>query len=122
VTLGLARRVVQSSELAWSTRGGYNVCPREAEEALYEHPAVAKAAVIGVAHADPGEEIGAAADPDELRDFVRDRLAAYKYPRSVWLVDALPKGPTARSSAAPSHPRPSEEADTRVIRRRRARR
>nr|WP_280855161.1 MULTISPECIES: long-chain fatty acid--CoA ligase [unclassified Streptomyces] len=85
-------------------RGGYNVYPREVEETLYEHPAVAEAAVIGIKHAELGEEIGAAvalkpgfeADPEELKNFVRDRLAAYKYPRSVWLVDALPKGPTGK--------------------------
>ncbi|MCE3551563.1 long-chain fatty acid--CoA ligase [Pseudonocardia sp. RS11V-5] len=85
-------------------RGGYNVYPREVEETLYEHPAVAEAAVVGIKHADLGEEIGAAvalkpgaeADPDELKNFVRDRLAAYKYPRAVWLVDALPKGPTGK--------------------------
>jgi long-chain acyl-CoA synthetase len=39
---------------------------------------------------------GATADPEELKSFVRERLAAYKYPRSVWLVDALPKGPTGK--------------------------
>ncbi|GAA4549079.1 hypothetical protein GCM10023175_36540 [Pseudonocardia xishanensis] len=85
-------------------RGGYNVYPREVEEALYEHPAVAEAAVIGIKHADLGEEIGAAvalkpdadADPEELKAFVKQRLAAYKYPRNVWLVDALPKGPTGK--------------------------
>jgi len=85
-------------------RGGYNVYPREVEECLYEHPAVAEAAVIGIKDLDLGEEIGAAvalkpgqeADPEELKRFVRDRLAAYKYPRSVWLVDALPKGPTGK--------------------------
>jgi long-chain acyl-CoA synthetase len=85
-------------------RGGYNVYPREVEETLYEHPAVAEAAVIGIKHAELGEEIGAAvalkpgatADPEELKSFVRERLAAYKYPRSVWLVDALPKGPTGK--------------------------
>jgi long-chain acyl-CoA synthetase len=85
-------------------RGGYNVYPREVEETLYEHPAVAEAAVVGMEHSDLGEEIGAAvalkagesADPDELRDFVKDRMAAYKYPRKVWIVDALPKGPTGK--------------------------
>jgi long-chain acyl-CoA synthetase len=85
-------------------RGGYNVYPREVEEALYEHPAVAEAAVIGIKHAELGEEIGAAvalkpgveAEPEELKAFVRDRLAAYKYPRSIWLVDVLPKGPTGK--------------------------
>jgi long-chain acyl-CoA synthetase len=85
-------------------RGGYNVYPREIEEALYEHPAVAEAAVIGIKHADLGEEIGAAvafkagqsADPAELSAFVKERVAAYKYPRHVWVVDALPKGPTGK--------------------------
>jgi long-chain acyl-CoA synthetase len=83
-------------------RGGYNVYPREIEEVLYEHPAVAEAAVIGIPDPHHGEEIGAAvalkpgatATPEELRDFVKAQIAAYKYPRKVWLVDALPKGPT----------------------------
>ena len=85
-------------------RGGYNVYPREIEEVLYEHPAVAEAAVIGIPHASLGEEVGAAvalkpgasATPEELRAFAKDRVAAYKYPRHVWIVDALPKGPTGK--------------------------
>ncbi|SFO54465.1 long-chain acyl-CoA synthetase [Pseudonocardia ammonioxydans] len=85
-------------------RGGYNVYPREVEESLYGHPAVAEAAVIGIKHADLGEEVGAAvalkpnnqADPEELKAFVKKNLAAYKYPRKVWLVDSLPKGPTGK--------------------------
>src|SRR4051795_3996 len=85
-------------------RGGYNVYPREIEEALYEHPAVAEVAVVGIAHPDLGEEVGAAvalkpgasAEVDELRNFVKERVAAYKYPRHLWLVDALPKGPTGK--------------------------
>jgi long-chain acyl-CoA synthetase len=85
-------------------RGGYNVDPREIEEALYEHPAVREAAVIGVADASLGEEVAAAvalkegeqATPEELRDFMKGRVAAYKYPRTVWLVDELPKGPTGK--------------------------
>jgi long-chain acyl-CoA synthetase len=85
-------------------RGGYNVYPREVEEALYEHEAVAEAAVVGVPHPDLGEEVGAAValkpghrvDEEELRDFVKERLAAYKYPRRIWIVDALPKGPTGK--------------------------
>ncbi len=85
-------------------RGGFNIYPREIEEVLYEHPAVREAAVIGLPHADLGEEVGAAvalkagaeASPAELRDFVKQRVAAYKYPRRVWLVDELPKGPTGK--------------------------
>jgi long-chain acyl-CoA synthetase len=85
-------------------RGGYNIYPREIEEVLYEHPAVLEAAVIGVPHASLGEEVaaavtlcpGAQASPDELREYVRARVAAYKYPRHVWLTDALPKGPTGK--------------------------
>lgn len=85
-------------------RGGYNVYPREIEESLYEHPAVAEVAVIGIKHSDLGEEIGAAValkkgqtvDPAELTAFVKERLAAYKYPRHVWLVEELPKGPTGK--------------------------
>jgi long-chain acyl-CoA synthetase len=85
-------------------RGGYNVYPREIEEVLYEHPAVREAAVVAVPHAALGEEVGAAvalkagADvtPVELRAFVKERLAAYKYPRHVWIVDELPTGPTGK--------------------------
>ena len=85
-------------------RGGFNVYPREVEEVLYEHPAVAEAAVIGMPDPDLGEEIGAAvtlkpgasATPDELRAFVKDRIAPYKYPRSVWIVPDLAKGPSGK--------------------------
>ncbi len=85
-------------------RGGYNVYPREIEEVIYEHPAVREAAVIGIPHPELGEEVGAAIalKPDvdvteaELRDFVKGRVAAYKYPRQVWFVDELPKGPTGK--------------------------
>ena len=85
-------------------RGGYNVYPREIEEVLYEHPAVREAAVIGVPHATHGEEVaaavalrsGASTTPAELRGYVKARVAAYKYPRLVWFVDALPKGPTGK--------------------------
>jgi long-chain acyl-CoA synthetase len=85
-------------------RGGYNVYPREVEEVLYEHPAVLEVAVIGIPHPSLGEEVGSAVSlrpgasttPDELREYVSQRVAAYKYPRHVWLVDELPKGPTGK--------------------------
>jgi long-chain acyl-CoA synthetase len=85
-------------------RGGFNVYPREIEEVLYEHPAVREAAVIGIPDDEYGEEIGAAValkdgaevSADELREFVKGQVAAFKYPRQVWFVDELPKGPTGK--------------------------
>jgi long-chain acyl-CoA synthetase len=85
-------------------RGGYNVYPREIEEVLYEHEDVAEAAVIGVSHPMLGEEVaaavvlkpGATITTDELRTYVKSQVAAYKYPRHLWFVTALPKGPTGK--------------------------
>ena len=86
-------------------RGGYNVYPREIEEVLYEHPAVREAAVVGVPHDEPrrgGRRRGRAqgrsrtSRAEELRTFVKEQVAAYKYPRRVWFVDELPKGPTGK--------------------------
>jgi long-chain acyl-CoA synthetase len=85
-------------------RGGFNVYPREIEEVLYEHPAVREAAVLGIPHDSLGEEVGAAvvlrdgetATPEEIRDYVKSRVAAYKYPRRVWFADELPKGATGK--------------------------
>jgi long-chain acyl-CoA synthetase len=85
-------------------RGGYNVYPREVEEVLYEHPKIREAAVLGVPHDEWGEEIGAAVvlhegeeiEPEEVSAFVKERIAAYKYPRIVWFLDELPKGPTGK--------------------------
>jgi long-chain acyl-CoA synthetase len=85
-------------------RGGYNVYPREVEEVLYEHPKIREAAVLGIPHDEWGEEIGAAVvlmegeglAPEEVSAYVKDRIAAYKYPRVVWFIDELPKGPTGK--------------------------
>jgi long-chain acyl-CoA synthetase len=85
-------------------RGGYNVYPREIEEVLYEHPAVQEAAVVGVKDESLGEEVGAAvvlkkgedASADELKEFVKEQVANYKYPRRIWFEDELPKGPTGK--------------------------
>jgi long-chain acyl-CoA synthetase len=85
-------------------RGGYNVYPREVEEVLYEHPKIREAAVIGVPHDEWGEEIGAAVvlhdgeelAPEEISAYVKERIAAYKYPRLVWFLEELPKGPTGK--------------------------
>jgi long-chain acyl-CoA synthetase len=85
-------------------RGGYSVFPPEVETVLLGHPAVAEAAVVGLPHPELGEEIaafvalrpGARASADDLTSYCRDRLAAFKYPRSVTLVDALPRSATGK--------------------------
>jgi long-chain acyl-CoA synthetase len=85
-------------------RGGFNIYPREIEEVLYEHPAVREAAVIGVPHPEYGEEVaaavalkdGASVTPEELRDYAKSKVAAFKYPRHVFILDDLPKGPTGK--------------------------
>jgi long-chain acyl-CoA synthetase len=85
-------------------RGGYNVYPREIEEVLYGHPAIAEVAVIGVPDDRLGEEVravvafkkGQSAEEDEIIAFAKERLAAYKYPRSVEIRDELPKNATGK--------------------------
>jgi long-chain acyl-CoA synthetase len=85
-------------------RGGYNVYPREVEEVLYAHPDVLEVAVVGVPHRTLGEEVaalvvgrpGTVPEPLDIRAYARDRVAAYKYPRRVLVVDSLPKGPTGK--------------------------
>ena len=85
-------------------RGGYNVYPREVEEVLYEHPAVLEAAVVGVPHDSLGEDVaaivvprpGTELDPEELKAWTKQRVAAYKYPRHVVLVAELPKSATGK--------------------------
>ncbi len=85
-------------------RGGYNVYPREIEEVLFAHPAVLEAAVVGIPHDELGEEVGAAvvlnqgqdASADDIRDYCKNEVAAYKYPRHIWFLDDLPKGPTGK--------------------------
>ncbi|MFD3516579.1 class I adenylate-forming enzyme family protein [Streptomyces sp. NPDC058657] len=78
---------------------GFKVWPREVEDVLYTHPAVREAAVVGVPDAYRGESVkayvglrpGAEATPDELSEYCRQRLAAYKYPREVEILPELPK-------------------------------
>ena len=86
-------------------RGGFNVYPREIEEILYGHPAVAEAAVIGIKHESHGEEVKAviakkagfeAVTGEEIIAYCKEKLAAYKYPRVVEFMDSLPKGPTGK--------------------------
>ncbi|HWI21104.1 MAG TPA: AMP-binding protein [Baekduia sp.] len=84
--------------------GGENVFPREVEDLLVEHEAVAEVAVLGVQDAQFGQRLqafvvlheGAAATADELRDYVRTNLAGYKVPREIVFVDALPRNETGK--------------------------
>jgi long-chain acyl-CoA synthetase len=83
---------------------GYKVWPREVEDVLYTHPAVREAAVVGVADAYRGETVkayvslkaGAEVTVQELVAHCKQRMAAYKYPREVEVVDELPKSPTGK--------------------------
>jgi long-chain acyl-CoA synthetase len=96
---------------------GYKVWPREVEDVLYGHPAVREAAVVGVPDEYRGETVkafvslkpGAEATPEELIAFCKERMAAYKYPRQVEMVEELPKTVTGkilrrelRNQAAPA--------------------
>ena len=85
-------------------RGGYSVFPPEVEAVLLAHPAVAEAAVLAMPHPELGEDVAAfvalrpdcAATVEELIAHCRDRLAAFKYPRRLVVLDALPKSPTGK--------------------------
>ena len=85
-------------------RGGFNVYPRELEEVMMGHPAIALVAVIGVAHALHGEEIkafvvlkpGQVATAEQIIAWCKERMAAYKYPRLLEIVDSLPMTATGK--------------------------
>jgi long-chain acyl-CoA synthetase len=85
-------------------RGGENIYPREIDELLYAHEAIAEAAAVGVPDELYGEEVaafvvlkeGREADPAEIIDYCRAHLADFKCPKSVRFVEALPKGPTGK--------------------------
>jgi long-chain acyl-CoA synthetase len=78
---------------------GYKVWPREVEDGLYAHEAVREAAVVGVVDPYRGESVkafvslkpGSEVTPDELKEFCKARMAAYKYPRVIEILDELPK-------------------------------
>ncbi|MFV9431738.1 class I adenylate-forming enzyme family protein [Rhodococcus aetherivorans] len=84
--------------------GGYKVVPRDVEDVLYQHPAVREACVVGIPDEYRGETVrafvslvaGEAASEEELIAFCRDRMAAYKYPRSVVVLDELPKNASGK--------------------------
>ena len=85
-------------------RGGLNVYPREVEEVMMKHPAVSLVAVIGVPDEKLGEEVKAFVQlkpntkttPEELIIWTKEKIAAYKYPRMVDIVEALPTSATGK--------------------------
>jgi amino acid adenylation domain-containing protein len=85
-------------------RGGEKIAPREVDEVLMDHPAVAQAVAFAVPHARLGEEVAAAvvlhekasAMVNDIRQFAATRLAAFKVPRQILIVNELPKGPTGK--------------------------
>ena len=84
--------------------GGFNVYPREVEDALFQHPAVRQAAVVGVPHDKWGEEVralvvlhdGSAADATELMAFVRARKGSVAAPKSIEFTDTIPLTPLGK--------------------------
>jgi long-chain acyl-CoA synthetase len=84
-------------------RGGFNVFPRDVEEALVEHPAVTSACVLGRPDAVYGEEVVAfvtvasTLEDGELLAFAKNRLGGYKYPREIHVVEALPLTPVGKA-------------------------
>jgi long-chain acyl-CoA synthetase len=101
-TTGNLRIVDRAKDLI--IRGGYNVYPSEVEAALYEHPDIVEAAVVGIPHPHYGEEVAAVVvvragsphDGPAITAWSRERLSAYKIPRIVQFVDELPKGSTGK--------------------------
>ncbi len=95
---------------------GFKVWPREVEDVLYQHPAVFEAAVVGEPDEYRGETVvayvslvnGSRAEPDELVAFVKERIAAYKYPRRVYLVDQVPKTATGKIQRSVLRPVPQQ--------------
>jgi long-chain acyl-CoA synthetase len=85
-------------------RGGFNVYPRELEEVMMTHETIAQVAVVGVPHDTHGEEVkavvvlkaGTQATPEAIVAWCKERMAAYKYPRVVYIVDAMPMTATGK--------------------------
>jgi acyl-CoA synthetase (AMP-forming)/AMP-acid ligase II len=90
-------------------RGGANIYPREIEEVLYQHPKVLEAAAVGIPDPRLGERVCACIVPrpgqslafEELTAFLKDKIATYKLPEFLWLLDALPRTPTGKVQKGP---------------------
>jgi long-chain acyl-CoA synthetase len=99
-------------------RGGFNVFPRDVEEALLEHPAVAAAGVVGRPDEDHGEEVvafvelrsGKEVGEDELVAWSKQRIGGYKYPREAHVVGSLPLTPVGKIDRKALRTRVLEEA------------
>jgi long-chain acyl-CoA synthetase len=85
-------------------RGGMNIYPREIEEVLYGHPKVLEAAVIGIPDDARGEEVkvyvspkdGQTLETEEIDEYLKQRIAKYKWPKEIEVLKELPKGPTGK--------------------------
>jgi acyl-CoA synthetase (AMP-forming)/AMP-acid ligase II len=85
-------------------RGGEKISPREVDEVLMDHPAVAQVVTFAIPHDKLGEDVGAVvvlkegkqATERELRDFVQSKLADFKVPRKILFMDEIPKGATGK--------------------------
>jgi acyl-CoA synthetase (AMP-forming)/AMP-acid ligase II len=85
-------------------RGGEKISPKEVDEVLMDHPAIQQVVTFGVPHPKLGEEVaaavvlreGAEATPSGIRDFAAERLADFKVPRQIFVMDEIPKGPTGK--------------------------
>jgi long-chain acyl-CoA synthetase len=85
-------------------RGGMNIYPREIEEVLYAHPKVFEVSVVGVPDPARGEEVkaylsplaGETITPEEIHEYLQQRIARYKWPRDIEVLAELPKGPTGK--------------------------
>ena len=101
-------------------RGGFNVFPRDVEEALLEHPAIAAAGVVGRPDTAHGEEVvafvelrsGQETDADDLVAFAKERIGGYKYPREVHVVPSLPLTPVGKVDRKKLREQIREEATT----------
>ena len=98
-------------------RGGYNIYPREIEEVLYTHPAIAECAVLGEPHEVFGEEVAAFVvtktpiSAEELQAYCQEHLAKYKIPRIFYFLDSLPKNATGKILKTPLRKQLNEKSE-----------
>lgn len=100
-------------------RGGMNIYPREIEEVLYAHPKVFEVSVVGVPDSARGEEVkaylsplaGETITPEEIKEYLQQRIAKYKWPRTIEVLDELPKGPTGKILKRELKLRAAQESD-----------